>query len=291
MNNSFGFIGFGEAASTLAREIKTRYPNSHIEAYDKFPNDAMKEKADKIGVNFFLSPDSMVKKCAVLGSFVTCSEVEAVAKQMAPLMAKGSIYIDFNSTTPAKKQTVNNVISENGSFMVDAAVMGSIPENGLKVSILLSGARAQEACDFLNELGFNSRKIGDVPGRASAIKMVRSVFAKGLEGLFIEMLLAAKRYDVSDIVIDSVASSLENKKIRDVMNTLVLSQVNHSLRKKSEMDCVMEVLQDVNINPVMSAASRDVFAWISTLDLKSKINTSDANFQDIIDIIDSIKKV
>lgn len=282
-----GFFGFGEAASIFAEGLHNNWPEMELTAYDKFINEKTVERADKAGVNLVSSLEELVGKVDVVGSLVTGSTSLQAAREICGMMRQRQLYIDFNSISPRVKIEIGKVFEEAGIPMVDAAVMGSIPENGLNVSILISGKEAEYASEGMNGLGFKTSVVGEKAGEAAAIKMVRSIFAKGMEGLFIEMLLAGKKYGVEEYVIDSVAKSLENKKIRDVMNTLVVSQAYHSARKESEMDFVIEVLKDVNIEPVMSTATRDCFKWLSGLNLKQHINPDTATYQDVIEAIEN----
>jgi 3-hydroxyisobutyrate dehydrogenase len=189
--------------------------------------------------------------------------------------------------SPKQKQSIAAAVAPSRARVVDGAVMGSAPENGLNVSILLSGHGAAEVSGILSGLGFNCRAVGVQVGEAAAIKMVRSVFAKGLEALFVEMLLAGKKYGVQEQVIQSVCESLENKSIRSVMNTLVVSLANHSARKKTEMDYVAEVLLDVGVQPEMTNGTRRVLEWITSMDIKQELPADGFDYHDIINAIEN----
>lgn len=282
-----GFYGFGEAASTFAVDLHSRLPELIIIAYDKYINNKTLERAQRAGAKIVSSPDEMIGNVDTVWSLVTGSTSLQAAREACKIMNSNQVFIDFNSISPRVKEEIGKVFEEADVPMIDAAVMGSIPENRMGVSILLSGENAHQVSENMNDLGFNTVAVGAKVGEAAAIKMVRSVFAKGLEGLFMEMLLAGKRYGVQEYVIESIAKSLENKKIKDVMNTLVVSQINHSARKKSEMDYVIEVLKDVKINPIMSTATRDFFDWITSLDLKTEIDPDTASYHTIIDAIEN----
>ncbi len=289
MQKIIGFIGFGEASSTFAGEIAKKIQGTKIVAYDKFVNERTLQLAKSTDTTLLNSIEELVDTCPVIISMVTGSVAVSVAKSVVDLLKEGQLYIDFNSVSPKTKQEIAKVINSANKICVDAAVMGSVPELKLQVPILLAGSHAQNADEYLKQFGFNTSVVGDNAGDAAAIKMVRSVFAKGLEGLFVEMLLAAKEYGVSEYVINSVSKSLEGKKIRDVMNTLVVSQAYHSARKKGEMDFVIEVLNDVNVKPIMTTASRDTFKWLSELGLKEKINPDTATYNDIINAINELQ--
>ncbi|WP_205417240.1 hypothetical protein, partial [Klebsiella pneumoniae] len=57
----------------------------------------------------------------------------------------------------------------------------------------------------MNAYGMNITKISDQPGDASALKLIRSVYMKGIVGLMIEFLEISKKYNVEQQVISSLS--------------------------------------------------------------------------------------
>ncbi|MFX8316376.1 hypothetical protein ABTL66_19245, partial [Acinetobacter baumannii] len=79
-----------------------------------------------------------------------------------------------------------------GGRYVDVAVLAPVNPARMNVPLLVAGPDAAEAAQALGAAGFASvRMVGDEIGRASAIKMIRSVMVKGIEALTAEMMLAA----------------------------------------------------------------------------------------------------
>ena len=282
---NMGFYGFGEAAGNFAIELHKKWPEIKLVAYDKFVTERVADYAAKANVCMVLSPQELAGRAEVIGALVTGSVCLKAAEDIVGFMKETQLYIDFNSVSPKEKMEIGKIFEKAKIPMVDAAIMESVPESKLDASILISGEQAPRASDGLNALGFKTSVVGGKVGDAAAIKMVRSIFAKGMEGLFVEMLLAGKKYGVQEYVIDSIAKSIEDKKIIDIMNTLVVSQANHSARKKTEMDYVVSVLTDAGIEPIMSSATRDMFEWITGLNLKDKIDPATADYQTVIDAI------
>src|SRR5690606_11498719 len=99
------------------------------------------------------------------------------------------------------------IIEAAGGRYVDVAVMAPV-EQGLAVPLLLSGPHAAAAVPLLKALGFtNLRVVGGEVGRASAIKMIRSVMIKGLEALSWECAAAAEAAGVYDEITASLDAS------------------------------------------------------------------------------------
>ena len=112
---------------------------------------------------------------------------------------------------------------------------------------------AHAAQQTLERLGFsNIRVMGDEVGRASAIKMIRSVMVKGLEALSYECAAAAQAAGVFDEVMASLDAS--EKAIgwaervaynRERMET-------HGARRAAEMEESAKTLLGLGVEPVMT---------------------------------------
>ena len=75
-------------------------------------------------------------------SAVTASNTLAVAQEAAPFIRPGTVFLDFNSASPGTKQQCAALIDAAGGQYVEAGVMTSVPPYGIKVPMLLGGARA-----------------------------------------------------------------------------------------------------------------------------------------------------
>jgi 3-hydroxyisobutyrate dehydrogenase-like beta-hydroxyacid dehydrogenase len=280
-----GFYGFGEAAQVLACGLSSRRTDLTPPAYDIRQVD-LSDRATDAGCEPAGTPAELAGRAELLLALVPADAVVAAASAIAPWMRRSHTYVDGASVSPRTKQRVGEVIESAGGRMVDAAIMGSVPEAGLEVPILLSGDTAVDTAKLLAGLGFKATAIGDRIGQASAIKMIRSVFMKGLEALFIEMLLGARRYEVEEAVVESVERSIEGKALRKIMDTLVVSQARHSARKAAEMSHVMATLSEAGVPDVMSRASRGVFLWLVDLDLLRDQPSQDLGYERVIDLLD-----
>ena len=285
---NIGFLGFGEAASVFAADLQRIGSPAERFAFDKYAGEKTKIAAQRTKTCLVSSLEELVSRCDIILSLVTGSAALAAAQEIAACIPENHLFIDCNSISPEMKYKISEAFVNEGKDMVDCAVMGSVPENGLKVSMLVAGKRANLAEEKMKQMGFQISCISDRPGDAAAVKMVRSVFAKGLEALFMEMLLAGKRYGVQDLVISSVCSSIENKSLRDVMNTLFKSEVQHAKRKMREMQYVMQVLEDVNLPPIMSTATMNSYQWLLSLNAPQAADFQKDTYLDIVDKINAL---
>ena len=158
--------------------------------------------------------------------------------------------------SPKTKRQSEAFISPHGGNYIDVAVMAPYPPARLKTPLLLGGKQAQAASRWLNDHGFNSKVHSTEVGRASAIKMCRSVMIKGLEALTTECLSAARQYGVEKEVLASLHASFPSLGWDDKLPHYLISRVaEHGKRRAEEMREVVKTLEDVGVVPHQSRAT------------------------------------
>lgn len=110
--------------------------------------------------------------------------------------------------------------------------------------------------------------VGEVPGQASAIKMCRSIFMKGLVALLLETLTATHRYRVDQTVLASIAASMEKQPFLETVRLQVAKGVVNAGRMTHEMEAVIQTLADMNVPALMSRSTRDKLQWCHDLGLR-----------------------
>src|SRR5690606_33538388 len=106
------------------------------------------------------------------------------------------------------------------------------------------------------KLGFtNVRLAGEEVGRASMVKMVRSVMIKGLEALSAECVGAAWRAGVLDDVIASLDASWPGADWASRANYSLDRMMVHGLRRAAEMREVVKTLESLGQSAEMSRAT------------------------------------
>ncbi|MGD9046008.1 MAG: DUF1932 domain-containing protein [Desulfobacterales bacterium] len=266
-----GFIGFGEAAFNIAKGLGDEGLKGII-AYDKFWNVAPQselicERSEEANVE--LAPDlqAMIDKSKIILSAVSADMAVSLAQAAKPFLKKDQIYVDINATSPMTKEEVDAIISPVALF-VDCAVMGPVPNYGHKVPLSVSGNGAQIFIEKMAPYGMNITFMDAPAGSASASKMFRSIFMKGFVMLLLEMLVAARQYQVEDEVLKSVNKTLTAGDLLEIINGLVARGVIHSERREHEMDEVIATLNALGVDGTMSVATQAKLKWCTNLKLK-----------------------
>ncbi len=208
-------------------------------------------------------------------SLVTADQALAVAQSAAVHIAPQAFFLDMNSVAPQTKRAAAAVIEAAGGRYVDVAVMAPVYPAQMAVPLLVSGPHAQEGAALLGALGFSTvRYVGDEVGRASTIKMLRSVMYKGMEALTAECLIACEKAGVTEEVLGSFGNDWSSEADYRLDRMMV-----HGLRRSAEMYESVKTLEGLSVAPLMTRGTAQRQAEIGALGqahppegLKAKLN-------------------
>ena len=274
-----GFVGFGEAGSTLARGLRSAGVE-RIFAYDLKPKTS--DVATVVG-----SPRELAASASIIFSAVTSSSALDAAKQNAPFLTTRHTYADINSVSPALKQDIDRVISAAGASFVEVAVMAPVSPYGHTVPMLLGGAGATAFVEAMSPFGMKMEILeGATVGSAAAVKMCRSIVVKGIEALLFECVMAATKFDADDLVFASLKETwpgIDWKTLADYTSGRV---VVHGERRAREMEEVAETLKAIGIDPIMAEATARRQDWSAQMNLKDHFGAEGPKtYQDVVAVI------
>ncbi|CAH0343284.1 DUF1932 domain-containing protein [Rhizobium sp. CECT 9324] len=260
---TIAFIGFGEAAQSIAGGLNGRNA-ARLVAYDLRFRDpdtsaALREAASQRGVRP-LDDMADIALADVVLSLVVGAATKAVATSAAPYLSQDAIFIDLNSVGPDTKALAASEIATGKGSFVEGAVMARVPPYAEKVPILVAGKRAAEAAERLNALGMNLEAVGDTPGQASSLKMIRSVMIKGVEALLIEALSSAERAGVTERILDSVGETFPGLDWRQVADYYLSRTFEHGVRRVTEMTEAADTIESFGLRAHMSRAACETIA-------------------------------
>jgi 3-hydroxyisobutyrate dehydrogenase-like beta-hydroxyacid dehydrogenase len=252
----FGLIGVGQLGSSLGRGLcEAGVP---VVAYN-LPTDAQAQaRAEAAGLQWTPTPAGLSAARLVFCAVTPMAAVEA-ARACAPALAPDAIYVDLNSMGPQQKRAVAEAVQAAGRRFVDGAVLGAAAD-GIRMPIILSGADAAGVAGLLAPLGMKVRAVGAEAGQAAAIKIVRSVLAKGLEVLYAEALVAARRMGVEGEVLGTFCDWLDARPAAASAELLVTTHLLHAERRMHELDMSIDSVRETGLAPVMAQAVRDRLA-------------------------------
>ncbi|SMO85333.1 NAD(P)-dependent oxidoreductase [Paracoccus laeviglucosivorans] len=288
-----GFLGFGEASFNIAAGLRDE-GLAGIRAYDAAwqtePASALiAERAAEAGVELVGSAEELIGGSDIVVCSISANAAVPVARQCAPLLRPGQVYVDLNSAGPDTKLEVEKIVGNTATF-VDVAVMGTVPGARHKVPMLASGPGAQSFADFGNGFGMAITALEGPTGKASASKMFRSIFMKGYVMLLLEAVIAGRSFGIEEDVLASIGKSLKTDDFRATANDLMCRAVIHAERREHEMDEVVATLDSLDVDAIMSKAGRDKLAWCVQQGFRGHFNgRPPADFHDIFAAMDAAR--
>jgi 3-hydroxyisobutyrate dehydrogenase-like beta-hydroxyacid dehydrogenase len=217
-----------------------------------------------------------VRGAALVISAVTAEQGLAAAQSVDGGIEPGAFYIDVNSVSPGVKRASAEAINAAGGRYVEAAVMTAVPPHRIKSPMLLGGPHAAAFLDMATPLGFNAQVYSADYGKASAVKMCRSVMIKGMEALISESLLTARRLGVEQDVLASLGETLPVADWEAFARYMITRSLQHGKRRAEEMREVARTVSEAHIDPLMSASiaqRQDIAAELGKgVDLKGDLN-------------------
>jgi 3-hydroxyisobutyrate dehydrogenase-like beta-hydroxyacid dehydrogenase len=259
-------IGFGEVGRLFSRELMSSGRHS-VSTYDilfKGPQGTvLMDQARQLRVEPCPSASEAAKDALVVISAVTATSARDVAEEAGGYLKPGQFFLDINSVSPETKRVDEKAVARSGAAYVEAAVMAPVAPYGIMVPMLLGGKRAEELAALLNPSGMKMEAVSEQVGQASAIKMCRSVFIKGIEALALEGFLAARRYGVEDRVIASLDETFPSLNWEDQAGYLISRVLRHGRRRAAEMRESAETVANAGIEPLMTAATAKRQDWLA----------------------------
>ena len=268
-NLKIGLVGYGEVGKILARALRDQGV-AWVGAWDVLFRDpsqgaAMKERATQDGVEACSSLAALLACADIVISAVTAANALEVASEAAQSVRSGTFFLDLNSASPMTKAKAAKLIDGAGAHYIEAGVMTSVPPYGIRVPMLLGGMRAGVLADKLAPLGFDLTVVSEGIGVASAMKLCRSVFIKGLEAIIVESYTLARCHGVEHQLLASLAETFPEIDW-EKQGTYLFSRVaKHGKRRAEEMREAANTVREAGFDPWMSAASAETQDWVAAL--------------------------
>lgn len=284
-----GFIGFGEVAYELSRGFKSEGLTG-IVAYEPLAGDPkygllVQERVSSASVNLLPTPQDVVRAADVIIAAVPGSRALQAAESVLESLDEKKVYVDVSTSSPTTKIKIAELIAPTDAGFVDGALMGGLTQQRHKVPTLVSGSGADLFIERMASCNMNLEKVSNKAGDAIAIKLVRSVYMKGEATLQMEMLEAAYKLQVQDLVIDSISSSVNGKTFLNMMKFLVPASAIHAERQTHEMADCMVMLQELGITPTMTEATMKKLKWMADKKMKDKFGGKAPT--DLMDVVNS----
>jgi 3-hydroxyisobutyrate dehydrogenase-like beta-hydroxyacid dehydrogenase len=245
-------LGLGEAGSRLAADLLAA--GVDVRGFD--PN-----AAEDIPVTV-RAPDieTATAGCDVVLSVNTAKVALDVATAALGSVAAGTVYADLNTATPGLKRDLAARAEGSGVRFADVGLLGPIPTRGLRAPALASGDGAESFADFFGPLGMPVTVVSAEAGDAAALKLVRSVFMKGVAAAVLESLQAAEALSHADWLRAEIAAVIGEPFLVRVLE----GSPRHALRRVDEMEAARDLLLELGVEPRIASASASLLTELAS---------------------------
>jgi hypothetical protein len=245
-------LGLGEAGGRIAADLVS--VGVEVRGHDPLTLSAPE------GVGHATDPGGAVSGSTLVLALTTPSTALAAAESALPGLGSGAIYADLNTTSPALKQDIAALVDRADARFADVALLGPVPARGLRTPALASGSGAQAFADALGPLGMPVEVVSERPGDAAILKLLRSVFMKGLAASVLESLRAAEAAGHRSWLEGEIAAVVGEP----LLERLVAGSRRHAVRRLDELEAARMLLVELGVEPRIASASAAVLAELST---------------------------
>ena len=238
-------LGLGEAGRRIAGDLARA--GCVVRGWD--PVVVSVPAVDRAG-----GPTEAVAGADLVLGLTTAAHAMNAAVSAAPGLDETQVYADMNTTARTLKSALAAVVRPTGAAFVDVALLGPVPMQGIRTPALASGDGAARVAALVRPLGMPVDVVGDEPGDAAGLKLVRSVFMKGLAATVLESLEAARVRGAEDWLRAEISGVIGEP----LLDRLVAGTVTHARRRLDEMEATVAYLEELGVEPRVSRATADL---------------------------------
>lgn len=251
---TIAIIGLGEVGTIFAHDLAAS--GATVAGFDT--DAAARARAGAAAV---ASPAEALRGADIVIVCVTAAGVLEATRSLLGALTHGPFVLDVNSASPGTKIEAARVVEAAGGRYVEAAVMASVPPKRLATPMLLGGPHAADFIAAAAPFGMRLTDYAPAIGRASSVKMCRSVMIKGLEAITTECMLAARHYGVEDEVLRTLGDTLPHPDWPGLARYVMSRALIHGKRRAEEMREVARTVADAGVEPLLSRAIAERQEW------------------------------
>ncbi|KAI3591748.1 3-hydroxyisobutyrate dehydrogenase [Cupriavidus sp. U2] len=247
---NIAIIGLGEVGRCYVTALAT-IPGTTFQFCDSHLSQAGRDMASKFELTVHNEVGPWLADADWVLSCVFGAVSLDVAGQCFDHMKLGARYADLTTASPADKRVAAVRAKAKGLGYADVAVMGAISLALSRTPLLCAGNGASEFAELIQRAGGNARVVeGGAAGDAISLKVLRSVFTKGMEALSVELLMAAEKQGVRDKLY-GVLKDIDESPLEDFINMLVRTHAIHAKRRTHEVAEAQRELQGAGLTSLV----------------------------------------
>ena len=230
---------------------------------DLQPSDAVVAAVQAAGAEVYTAPGAWLAGADVVVSAVFGTVARSLFEACLPHLVDGALYVDMTTADPQEMRECAE-LAQRGTHggavhFDDVAITGAVNLGGKKTPLLVAGSKAGFVQELFFPFGGSVRVVGDQPGDAASLKLLRSIYTKGTEALAVECLVTAQQMGLREQLY-AVLQDIDETPLRTLMESMVRTHIPHSARRRNEVAEAQQQMARYGLTPVVSPAVESLFA-------------------------------
>ena len=256
-----GLMTPGDMGQGVAIQIKARgFPV--YTALDK-RSDRSRALAKEAGLTDVGTIERLVRECDVVLSVMNPGAAVDFARDAANALrssGRKTLIVDCNAIAPDTVHEIAGMIEGAGGRFLDGGIIGPPPRGSAKANLYVSGPGAAD----LEALGGPQLIVKVVSERladASAVKMCYAALNKGTQALWLEVLMAAQRLGVADLLEQQLRQSRAD--LLDWAYSQYPKMPPKAYRWVPEMLEISKTLGSAGITPKVFEGAAEIYQFVA----------------------------
>ena len=261
---NIAIMSIGEMGFHWAKLLKGH--GVEVLTYDKDRGEVSRKRGENAGVKSVGSLTDLVRQSDLIVSIVVPSAAIDVAKKVAEAVKtagrKNLIFLDANAISPMTAEEIAKNLQPAGVSFVDGCIIGSAARMGKGTIVYVSGPEANHL-QILEKFNIPVKVLGASTSQASAFKVVYAGLTKGLQGLFCELFMGARRFGLLQEIRAQYDESFPG--LLDKVSSSIVGLSIHAGRRAEEMDELKRTFNHFGMRSFMAPAAQKVLEAIAAL--------------------------
>ena len=260
-----GILSIGEMGFHWAKLLKSH--GVEVLTFDQDRGEVSRKRAANAGVQSVASMAEFVQSSELIVSIVVPSAATRVALDVADAVKKSGrknlLFLDANAISPMTADEIAAVLNPAGIDFVDGCIIGSAAKMGKGTIVYVSGQQASRL-QSLESFNIPIKVLGPNTNQASAFKVVYAGLTKGLQGLFCELFMGARRFGLLKELTAQYEDSFPG--LIDKVSSSIVGLRIHARRRAEEMDELKRTFNHHGMESFMAPAVQKVLESIAALE-------------------------
>lgn len=230
---------------------------------DLQPNAAVAAAVQAAGAQVHTAPGAWLAGADVVVSAVFGTVARSLFEACLPHLRDGAVYVDMTTADPGEMRECGELAQHGAQgravHFVDVAITGAVNLGGKKTPLLVAGGKAGFVQELFLPFGGSVRVVGEQPGDAASLKLLRSIYTKGTEALAVECLVTAEQMGLREPLY-AVLQDIDETPLRTLMESMARTHIPHSARRRNEVAEARQQMARHGLVPVVLPAVESLFA-------------------------------